>query len=223
MTESLTPAELSALSIFPLPNAALFPGALLPLHVFEPRYRTMIRDALADTKTLAVARLLPGFENDYEGRPPVFEVCGAGRIIEHLEHEDGRYHLVLRGVSRVRIVNELPPAQLYRVVRAEPVHDLPADPRLSATLETAIQALWQRLGPRLPEAIRDLAKVTRGADDAAAFSDRLGAVMAGESEVTQQLLAEADPCERLRLIVERLQAVADSVAPKGTRARSDLN
>jgi Lon protease-like protein len=223
MTDALTPAELSALSIFPLPNAALFPGTLLPLHVFEPRYRAMIRDALADTKALAVARLRPGFEGDYEGRPPVFEVCGAGRIIEHLEHEDGRYHLVLQGVSRVRIVNEHPPAAAYRVVRAEPIHDLPADPRLSTTLETAIRTLWQRLAPRLPEAIRDLAEVTRGAEDAAAFSDRLAAVMAGEGDVTQQLLAEADPCERLRLIAERLQAVADSVAPKGSKARSDLN
>jgi hypothetical protein len=100
---------------------------------------------------------------------------------------------------------------------------LPADPRLSTTLETVIQALWQRLGPRLPETIRDLAEVTRGADDAAAFSDRLASVMAGEGDVTQQLLAEADPCERLRLIAERLQAVADSVAPKGSKARSDLN
>jgi Lon protease-like protein len=223
VNDPLTRAELAALSIFPLPNAALFPGTALPLHVFEPRYRAMIRDALADTKALAVARLRPGFELDYEGRPPVFEICGAGRIVEHVEHEDGRYHLVLRGVARVRILAELPPLQAYRVVRAEVVEEVPADPRLSAALETKIQALWQKLGPRLPDALRDLAEVTRGAEDAAAFSDRLGSVLAGDADVTQGLLSEPDPCERLRLIAERLQAVADSVAPEGSKGRSSLN
>jgi uncharacterized protein len=223
MAEPLTQGELAALSIFPLPNAVLFPGTLLPLHVFEPRYRAMIRDALADTKALGVARLRPGFERDYEGRPPVFEVCGAGRIVEHVEHEDGRYHLVLHGVARVRIVNELPPLQPYRVVRAEPILDLPADPRLSAALETKIRALWQQLGPRLPEELRDLAEITRGADDASEFSDRLAAVLAGDADVTQGLLAEADPGERLRLIAERLQVVADSLAPRRPGAGSSLN
>jgi uncharacterized protein len=223
VTEPLTPAELAALSIFPLPNAVLFPGTLMPLHVFEPRYRAMIRDALADTKALAVARLRPGFERDYEGRPPVFEICGAGRIIEHLEHEDGRYHLVLRGVARVRILSELPPLQPYRVVRAETIDDVAVDPRLSAALVTQIQALWQELGPRLPDALRDLADITRGADDAAAFSDRLAAVLAGDADVTQALLSEADPTERLRMIAERLRAVADSLAPGASKSRSSLN
>jgi uncharacterized protein len=223
MAEPLTQGELAALSIFPLPNAVLFPGTRLPLHVFEPRYRAMIRDALADTKTLAVARLRPGFASEYEGRPPVFEVCGAGRIVEHVEHEDGRYHLVLHGVARVRILNELPPLQPYRVVRAELIEDLPVDPRLSAALETKVRALWQQLRPRLPEELRDLAEITRGADDASAFSDRLAAVLAGDADVTQGLLAEADPGERLRVIAERLQIVADSLPPRGRRADSSLN
>ena len=64
--DTLRPEDLAALSIFPLPDATLFPGVPLPLHVFEPRYRALVRDALASSKVLAVARLKPGFESDYE-------------------------------------------------------------------------------------------------------------------------------------------------------------
>jgi len=212
--------ELNALSVFPLPNAALFPGALLPLHVFEARYRDLVRDALSSSKTLAIARLKPGFESDYEGRPPVYEVCGAGRIIEHTAHRDGRYHILLRGISRVRIVRELPPATLYRVVRGEVIDDLPVDAALGSALEQKIHQLWTALGPELPDVLRDLGEVTRGAEGVGAFADRVAAVMAGDAELGQSLLSEPDPCERLRMIAERLQTLTDSVTPV---SRSGLN
>src|SRR5438445_1440036 len=95
---------LDALPIFPLPQTVLFPGALLPLHVFEPRYRALTRDVLAGRKLMGVARLKPGFEATYDGRPPVFSVCGVGIVTESVEHADGRFDLTLRGLSRVRIV-----------------------------------------------------------------------------------------------------------------------
>jgi Lon protease-like protein len=220
--ESLAPAELAALSIFPLPDATLFPGTPLPLHVFEPRYRALVRDALAGSKVLAVARLKPGFESDYEGRPPVFDVCGAGRIIEHLELPDGRFHIMLRGLARVRILRELPPAQSYRVVRAELVPDLPVDAGLSGALEQEIAALWRVLAPKLPEPVRDLAEVTHGAAGAGAFADRVASILAGDALASQALLAEPDPCERLRLIVERLHAAVDSLGLRGA-TKSGLN
>lgn len=215
--------ELNALSVFPLPNATLFPGALLPLHVFEARYRDLVRDALSGSKTFAIARLKPGFETDYEGRPPVFEVCGAGRIVEHVAHRDGRYHLLLRGISRVRIVREHPPASLYRVVSGEVIDDLPVDPALGSALERKIHELWTALGPELPEVLRDLGEVTRGADGPGAFADRVAAVMAGDAELGQALLSEADPGERLRMIAERLQSMSDSLTPASRSAASRLN
>jgi Lon protease-like protein len=217
VADMLSEGEARALSIFPLPAATLLPGALLPLHVFEQRYRELVRDALADTKTLAVARLRPGFESDYEGRPPVFDVCGAGRIVEHVEHRDGRYDILLVGLARVRIVSELPPAQRYRVVRGEILRDLPLDVAVASALESTIRALWAKLAPELPEGLRDLGEVTRGVEDAAHFADRLGAVLAGDAELGQTLLSEADPAERLRLIAERLQAQLDSLAPSATQ------
>jgi uncharacterized protein len=221
--KALSDEELARLPIFPLPSGTLFPGGVLPLHVFEQRYRELVRDALAGTKTLAVARLRPGFEADYEGRPPVFDICGAGRIIEHVEHEDGRYHIMLRGVSRVRVVEELAPERSYRLVRAEVLRDAAVDSGLSSALATKIASLWRVLSPKMPEAIRDLGEVTRGAEEAGAYADRIASTIVRDPDTSQTLLSELDPCERLRLIAEELQLVADSLVPSSASAKSRLN
>jgi Lon protease-like protein len=221
--DTLSPADLAALSIFPLPEAALFPGTLLPLHVFEARYRKLVRDALSGSKTLAVARLKPGFESDYEGRPPVFDVCGAGRIIQHSELPDGRFHVMLRGIARVRIVRELPAVELYRVVHAELVSDLPVDAGLGSALETEVASLWRTLAPELPEPLRDLREVTRDALGAGAFADRVAALIAADPETSQALIAEPDPSERLRLIIEELHGAVAALALASPAPKTRLN
>src|SRR6188508_1186666 len=112
-------AHLERLAIFPLPNAVLLPGGVLPLHVFEPRYRELTRDCLAGSRTMAIALLQPGFEASYFERPAIHPVCGLGTIICSEELSDGRFHLLLRGVGRIRVENELAPnGHGYRVVRA---------------------------------------------------------------------------------------------------------
>ena len=79
------------LPIFPLPNVVLFPGVFLPLHVFEPRYRTMTQEAIAGDRIIGISLLRPGFEADYEGRPPLYSIGCAG-VISHSERTaDGRY------------------------------------------------------------------------------------------------------------------------------------
>src|SRR5262245_62493611 len=111
------PAALAALPIFPLPNCVLLPGGLLPLHVFEPRYRELTRDCLAGHQMMAIARLRPGYEGTYYGRPPVYERCGVGRIICSEELPDGRYALLLRGVARIGIARELAAGSSQRLRR----------------------------------------------------------------------------------------------------------
>jgi Lon protease-like protein len=218
-----TSEDLSRLPIFPLPQATLFPGALLPLHVFEPRYRDLTRDVLADNQLMGIARLKPGFEADYEGRPPVFEVCGVGRVIEHKERPDGRYDLTLAGVARVRIVAEHPPDRAYRAVRAELLVDTPPEPALVVALEAQIATLWRALRPHLPESVRDLRELTRDAADAGVYADRLAATLIGDPDVSQCLLTEVDPAERLRMLVERLQELADTLAPASPRSATRWN
>jgi Lon protease-like protein len=94
------------LPLFPLPTVVLFPNVFLPLHIFEPRYREMIADAVASDRMIGMVLLRPGWQDDYEGRPPVYPIGCSGVITHHAQLADGRYHLVLRGVERFRITSE---------------------------------------------------------------------------------------------------------------------
>jgi Lon protease-like protein len=106
------------LPLFPLPNVVLFPNVFLPLHIFEPRYREMVADALDADRMIGMVLLKPGWERDYEGRPPVYPV-GCSGVITHVEAlADGRYNIVLRGLERFRIVAE-DHSRKYRSARVE--------------------------------------------------------------------------------------------------------
>src|SRR2546430_3239080 len=94
------------LPLFPLPNVVLFPNVFLPLHIFERRYRDMVADAIAGDRMIGMVLLRPGWEQDYDGRPPVFPI-GCSGLITHVEQlANGRYNIVLRGFERFRIVAE---------------------------------------------------------------------------------------------------------------------
>jgi Lon protease-like protein len=94
------------LPLFPLPNVVLFPNVFLPLHIFEPRYREMVADAVASDRMIGMVLLRPGWDKDYEGRPAIYPV-GCSGVLTHVERlPDGRYNLVLRGLERFRIAEE---------------------------------------------------------------------------------------------------------------------
>jgi Lon protease-like protein len=106
------------LPLFPLPNVVLFPNVFLPLHVFEPRYREMVSDALDGDRLIGMVLLRPGWEGDYDGRPPVYPIGCAG-LITHAERLDGgRFNIVLRGLEKFRIAAE-EPGRSYRLARVE--------------------------------------------------------------------------------------------------------
>ena len=105
--------------LFPLPGVVLFPGTLLPLHIFEARYRAMIADALEGGRTIGMAMLKPGWESGQEPLP-IHPVGGAGEIVESQELPDGRYNIVLEGKFRYRVLEEAE-AGPYRSARVEEV------------------------------------------------------------------------------------------------------
>jgi Lon protease-like protein len=110
------------LPLFPLPNVVLFPNVFLPLHIFEPRYREMVADAAASDRMIGMALLRPGWERDYEGRPPIYPI-GCSGVMSHVERlQDGRYNLVLRGLERFRILEENHDRS-YRLASVEPLHE----------------------------------------------------------------------------------------------------
>jgi Lon protease-like protein len=110
----------STLPLFPLPNVVLFPNVCLPLHVFEPRYREMVSDALDGDRIIGMVLLRPGWEGDYEGRPEIYQVGCAG-LITHAERTvDGRYNVVLRGFEKFRISRE-DQERSYRRAEVDPI------------------------------------------------------------------------------------------------------
>lgn len=151
------------LPLFPLPNVVFIPNTVVPLHVFEARYRDLVRDCLASKRLLGIPMLLTGWESDYGGRPPVQSVAGVGRIIQHHRFPDGRYNIAVEGLGRVRINHEYPPEQNYRIANATLLVDqLPAGAdsmkhHLSRVriLLMQILALHPKLQPRLKDMIDD--------------------------------------------------------------------
>jgi Lon protease-like protein len=120
------------LPLFPLPKAVLFPGMPLPLHIFEPRYRRMVADALKSHRTIGMVLLRPGWEAEYEGRPPLYPVGCAGVIDRHQKLDDGRYNILLHGQTRFRILEEHVPVrgqagEPYRLATVRTLADAPGD------------------------------------------------------------------------------------------------
>jgi uncharacterized protein len=104
--------------LFPLEPAMLFPGVDRPLHIFEARYRAMVADALKGDRMIGMATLKPGFESDYAGRPPIYEVGCVGEIVSVEELPGGRYNIVLRGLAKFRVTSE-DQSRAYRLARVE--------------------------------------------------------------------------------------------------------
>lgn len=197
-------ACLAALPIFPLPDVHLFPHALLPLHVFEPRYRALMSWVLAHDRALGIATLKPGYASDYHGAPAVYEIMGAGVVLAAEAIEDGRWNCIVRGTTRIRIVEELATDHPFRVVRAErlveaDVGDHPLGDRL--------RSLVTQLAESAPDARRALTSLLAQAEGAAGLVDLISAHTVGDGALRRQLLEEVDVVARLDLACDYLSRI----------------
>lgn len=144
------------LPIFPLPNVVLFPNVFLPLHIFEPRYREMVADAVKSDRLIGMALLRPGWQPDYEGRPAVYPI-GCSGVITHVDQlDDGRYNIVLRGVDRFRILEE-DDRLSYRRALIEPMPDAPCLGEDLAAIRTERAKLNALLAPAIERSLADVA------------------------------------------------------------------
>ena len=175
-----------SIPLFPLPSVVLFPNVPLPLHIFEPRYRQMIAEALEGDRIIGMVLLRPGYESDYEGTPPIYPTGCSGLITDVDRLEDGRYNLMLRGLEKFTIQREELPAvgRLYRSAVVTPIDEsVTASARLALKLERQrlLHLLSQQFGGRLDE--------------------RLSAAMSDEDLINAlaQYL-EFDPLEKLALL-----------------------
>jgi len=147
----------ATIPIFPLPDATLFPNASHAFHIFEPRYRAMVADALKGDRIIGMVMLQPGYEANYEGRPPVFPIGCAGLITDYEELPDGRFNIVLGGLVKFRVTGEddSRPYRLARVVAMPEVLDAKETVALGKErqrLESLLRALFDRLGIEQPPA-----------------------------------------------------------------------
>ena len=207
------PAALTSLPIFPLANCVLLPGGLLPLHVFEPRYRELTRDCLAGHQLMGVARLRPGYEMTYYGRPPVYEKCGVGRIICSEELPDGRFKLLLRGVARAEIARELPSRHTYRLVEARPLDDAQYDPLDAHDHYRRLIQLCDRLAEVIEKGGSELRDLVRSFETPGACADAVAAALVMDADARQELLEARDPMVRLQRTLGHVSHLLCELAP----------
>jgi len=207
------PAALADLPIFPLPNCVLLPGGLLPLHVFEPRYRELTRDCLAGNHLMGVARLRPGYETTYYGRPPVYERFGVGRIICSEELPDGRFALLLSGVARVELARELPADRAYRRVEARMLCDHCGNRGEANDTHRRLIALCDRLAEVLDKGGPQLRDLVRSFDEPGMCADAIAAALVMDADARQELLEAIDPMVRLQRTLGHVSHMLCELAP----------
>jgi uncharacterized protein len=200
----------AALKVFPLHGVVVLPGTPAPFHVFEPRYKALVGDALRGDRVLAVPSLLrksdaPAF------RPPLRKVCGVGIIEAEERYPDGRYDIVVRGLARVRLVEELSHDKPYREFRAEILEDrLP--PRGVAALQDHLEALRQlvvELSTKLPResGAPELAEAVAQMKDPSAIVDLVTAAAVSDVGARQKVLEELEVARRLEMVIEEVAGV----------------
>jgi hypothetical protein len=197
------------LPIFPLPDIALFPHTLLPLHVFEARYRAMVTDALVRARRIAVVGLRPGYETAYAGRPPVYAVAGAGEIVRAERLASGRYNIVVRGDSRIRIERELPADTLYRLVAATVLPEVPA----SGDAGPLVDGLRDRCRRLLTALGRPTEPLDRwlAAGEPGVVADRIASAVLPDPALRQELLETLEVDRRLARLMASLTRLVQEV------------
>jgi Lon protease-like protein len=188
------------LSVFPLAGALLFPEMHLPLHIFEPRYRAMVSDAMARDRRIGMIQPRPGAEDD--DHPPLFEIGCVGRIAEVEALEDGRYNLVLEGVALVRVTRELDVTTPFRQVEAELLPATERDPVLALGRRAALELESRRFADAQGYAV-DWNAVSRLDDEA--LVNGIAQIAPFDVAAKQALLESPNLDERADLLVQLMQ------------------
>lgn len=192
--------------VMALANAVLFPHSLLPLHIFEPRYRDMLAHSLDGDRMFSVALMKRGIE-DPVGIGDLCPVAGVGLIRACVGNENGTSNLVLQGLARVRLVawtQENP----FRTAKIEIAKSVLGNPVEADALSEKVKEFCQRIesiGVPLPPNLMDHLKRI---DSPEILSDVVAAAFVGEPFQRQKLLEAYEVCERLRLLIQFLRSQA---------------
>jgi uncharacterized protein len=194
--------------LFPLPNLVFFPHALQPLHIFEPRYRQLTADALSGDRLIALVLLQPGSEASVDTPPAIHQVASVGRIIADQLMPDGRSNLLLRGLSRIRIIEEIPSDKLYRSAHAELIHDR-GDAPVELLMDLRKQ-LEERILPRFNAGpiAKQLLELFRSELPLGALCDVLAFALPIPNEWKQKMLEEPSEDVRANMLLDGFEMIA---------------
>lgn len=197
--------------VFPLPHTVLLPNTLLPLHIFEGRYRKMVQDSLDSFGMVGMATFAePVSEEEYlKGRPRLRPCVGLGHILQYEPLEDGRFLLLLQGLCRTRITRELPSAP-YRKVLLEPFDTDETD-------ETYLDEYRQRIEFLVTDKVLQDAEISAqiktNFDKTVPTSimvDRLGDAFLNDGDQRYAFLAAADPAVRARRLIRHIETLKEA-------------
>jgi Lon protease-like protein len=204
--------------LFPLPNLVFFPRVMQPLHIFEPRYRQMTADALEGDRLIALVLPRAGWEKTYAGKPAIHSVACLGKIVADRKLEDGRYNLLLRGLSRIRILEEVANGKLYRSARVQLLDDVPMnDPASEACFRHKLIDLAPRMFPQPGEVKEEFRKLLIGSMPMGSLSDIVAFALPLEPTLKQELLDELDVGRRLAKLTAHLEVTAPPASPSAGR------
>jgi len=189
--------------VFPLPEIVLFPYTIIPLHIYENRYREMLEHTLKHNRLLVLVGYKPGWEEDYLGSPPVFEIAGLGTVALATRLPDGRYNILVEGKERVRITN-FGQHQPFRLADLEVLIDKDCQQTEITERHKIIDAYVRHLMAR--PGVRSIAvgKITALSRDPHQLTERLAAALIAQTSQRQRFLETLDPLTRMDILIETL-------------------
>ena len=211
--------------LFPLPNLVMFPHVLQPLHVFEPRYRELVTDALASDRLIAMALLAPGWQADYHGRPPLVPIGCLGRIATCHRLPDGRYNLLLQGLRRVALGHEFEPPRAYRQSIARLLDDEynPATAAQRPVLQRRLHDAFKQLVAQLPTASETLDELLATDIPLGTLTDIVAYTLQLDVSFKARLLGETNVDRRAEWLLEHFVANPASTEEKNFPPDFSLN
>ena len=209
---------LRRLPLFPLEDVVLFPHSMLPLHIFEARYRKMVRDVLGSNRLVAISLQLEKERLEEGNIPRVAHVASVGELVLAQELPDGRFNLVVRGRARIGIDEELSSDEPYRLIAA---HEIPDDPAGESSdideADTTLRALVSGLAESIPDGGELLKHVAAAQETPAALANVVAASLVADAKARQLLLETTDVFERLERLSNEVVALIERVG-KPSRA-----
>ncbi|HEV2972079.1 MAG TPA: LON peptidase substrate-binding domain-containing protein [Pirellulales bacterium] len=213
---SFSPENFSGrVRLFPLPNLVVFPHVMQPLHIFEPRYRAMLEEALADDRLIGMSLLAPGWEQDYEGRPPLRPVGCLCRVATYHKTDEGSYNVLVLGLRRMVIERELPAEKTFRVAEVQLCEDRYPDAVAAQRpeLQRRLLAAFKRVLPRIPEAYEQLDQLLGSEIPLGMLTDIVAYTLDIELDFKERLLTEAGVDQRAQLLLEHLNRLRKAIFP----------